>query len=60
MKVIKFYSGEILDDYRFGDMYEFNKILQKLYDLYASIYTPNVCSPMQQSITRNRRNVRTS
>lgn len=42
MKVIKFYYGEILDDYRFGDLYEFNKVLQKLYDLYASIYTPDV------------------
>ena len=60
MELIKFYNSEMLENYRFGDMYEFNKVLQKLYDLYASIYTPDVSSPMQQSVARNRRNVRTS
>ena len=35
MKVVEFYYTEMSDDYGFDAMYEFKKVLQKLYDSYA-------------------------
>lgn len=60
MKVVEFYYIEMSDDYGFDGMYEFKKVLQKLYDSYASIYAPAASSPMQQSAARTIRNTRIS
>ena len=52
MKVVEFYYSEMSDDYGFDDMYEFKKIMQKLYDLYYSTYATSKISPMQNSQAR--------
>ena len=55
MKVVEFYYSEMLDDYGFDDMYEFKKIMQKLYDSYSSMYAASETSPMQNSQARTAR-----
>jgi len=55
MKVVEFYYSEMSDDYGFDDMYEFRKILQKLYDSYSSMYAASETSPMQNSQARTAR-----
>ena len=55
MKVVEFYYSEMLDDYGFDDMYEFKKILQKLYDSYASKYGSSAASFVQESEPRTSR-----
>lgn len=49
MKVVEFYYTEMSDDYGFDAMYEFKKVLQKLYDSYASMYRSSTSRPMQQT-----------
>jgi hypothetical protein len=60
MKVVEFYYTEMSDDYGFDAMYEFKKVLQKLFDSYASMYGSSTSSPMQRAEVRTSRNVRTS
>ena len=55
MKVVEFYYSEMSDDYGFDDMYEFKKILQKLYDSYASKYGSSAASFVQESEPRTAR-----
>ena len=60
MKVVEFYYSEMSDDYGFDDMYEFKKILQKLYDSYASKYGSSAASFVQESEPITARTSRTS
>jgi hypothetical protein len=60
MKVVEFYYTEMSDDYGFDAMYEFKKVLQKLYDSYASMYRSSTSRPMQQTKVITARSVRTS
>ncbi|RLM51053.1 zinc finger BED domain-containing protein DAYSLEEPER-like [Panicum miliaceum] len=58
MKVVEFYYSEMSDDYGFNDMYEFKKIVQKLYDSYSSMYSASETSPVQNSQARTARTSR--
>ncbi|CAL5046611.1 unnamed protein product [Urochloa decumbens] len=60
MKVVEFYYSEMSDDYGFDAMYEFKKVLQKLYESYASMYGSSTPSHVQQTQVRTARNARTS
>jgi hypothetical protein len=60
MKVVEFYYTEMSDDYGFDAMYEFKKVLQKLYDSYASMYRSSTSRPMQQTKVITARSIRTS
>jgi hypothetical protein len=55
MKVVEFYYSEMSDDYGYNDMYEFKKVVQKIYDSYASMYVGSEANPMQRSQPRTTR-----
>lgn len=55
MKVVEFYYSEMSDDFGFNDMYEFKKIVQKLYDSYACMYAAPETSAMPKSQARTAR-----
>jgi hypothetical protein len=60
MKVVEFYYSEMSEDYGFDDTYEFKKVLQKIYDSYATTYGSSTTSCVQQTEGRTVRNSRTS
>ena len=44
MKVVEFYYSEMSEAYEFDDTYEFKKVLQNIYNSYASSYGSSTAS----------------